>query len=113
MVTIFQILFIVFSLFAILSVRRRRQDTLLSMRGTVFWILFWLAADGAVLWPESTTMLANRLGIGRGSDLVLYISLVAIFYLLFRLHLKIENVNRALTKVTRDRAMKQIDSKEE
>ena len=71
----------------------------------VFWILFWLAADVAVLWPNSTTVLANALGIGRGSDLVLYISLAALFYLLFRLHVKVESINRDVTKVVRDKAL--------
>ena len=51
-------------------------------------------------------MLANRLGIGRGSDLVIYISIAVLFFLLFRVHIAIERVNREVTKVVRDRALK-------
>lgn len=105
MILAFQIIFVLVSLVAIWGVVQRRQERLLGPRGALFWTLFWIAADIAVIWPESTTMLANLFGIGRGTDFVLYVGLVILFFLLFRLHIKIESVGRDVTRVVRDRAI--------
>lgn len=102
---LFQILFTLFSLYAIFNVWKKKKEGQLGSRGAGFWILFWLSAIVAVLWPNSTTILANKLGIGRGSDLVLYISIVIIFFLIFKLHLKIEAVSRDITKVVRKESL--------
>ncbi len=59
-----------------------------------------------VLWPGSTSLLASFLGIGRGTDLVIYISLAVIFFLIFRLNVKLEMVNRDLTKMVRHEALR-------
>jgi len=88
------------------SVLRRKRDGSLGMRSAIFWIFFWLLGNIAVWWPNSTTMFANRLGIGRGSDFVIYISIAVLFYLLFMVHIKMERVSREVTKVVRDRALK-------
>jgi hypothetical protein len=105
MLILFQILFALFALFAIFGVLKRKKENQLSTRGAGFWIVFWIFAIIAVMWPNSTTILANRLGIGRGADLVLYISVILIFYLIFKLHLKIEAVSRDITKVVRKDAI--------
>ena len=73
MLIIFQMVFVFFSMFMILNLlKKRKNNRILSKRGLFFWILFWISADIAVLWPNSTTLLANTFGIGRGSDFVIY-----------------------------------------
>jgi hypothetical protein len=109
MLIFFQLLFILFSLFAIISVMKRKHEGLLGPKGMIFWTVFWLVAVVFVLWHDSTTVLANKFGIGRGADLVFYVSLVVIFYLLFKLNVKLEAVGRDITKVVRKNA---LDDKE-
>ena len=105
MIIIFQILFALFAFFAIVSVIKRKNVGEIGKSGAFFWILFWLLTLVVVLWPESTSILANALGIGRGADFVLYTSIIVIFYLLFRLHVKIESIGRDVTKVVRKEAL--------
>lgn len=105
MLFLFQLLFILFSLFAIISVIKRKREGLLGPKGMIFWTVFWLVAAAFVLWPDSTTILANKFGIGRGADLVFYVSLVVIFYLLFKLNVKLEAVGRDVTKVVRKESL--------
>ena len=62
-----------------------------------------------MLWPGSTQFLADRIGIGRGVDLVIYIAIVTLFYLVFRLHMKVELINRQITKVVREKALSEVD----
>lgn len=70
----------------------------------------WFAAATAVLWPGITIKIANSLGIGRGTDLVLYLfiisSLGASLYFYGRI-LKLEN---AITILVRRLAMHETSS---
>lgn len=113
MIILFQILFLLFVLFAIFSVIRRKKEGTLGPKGTLFWILFWVIAAAAVLWPNSTTVIANYLGIGRGTDLVVYTSLAIMFFILFKLHVKIESVGRDITSVVRRDAILQSKNNED
>lgn len=106
MFQVFQLLFILFALLAMSQVVRRKKEGLLSTLGLFFWIIVWIAAIGAVLYPDSTQFVADTFGIGRGTDFVVYISLAAMFFALFRLHIKIESMQRDLTKVVRCDSLK-------
>lgn len=111
MLIIFQMLFLLFALYAIIAVVKRRRDGLLSVTGVAFWILFWVAAAWVVISPNSTQVIATHLGIGRGTDLVVYASIALIFFVLFRLHVKVESVSRDITKAVREEALKEIIKK--
>lgn len=102
---VFQVLFVLFTLFALSVVVARYREQLLSTNGFIFWLLFWVIAALVVLWPNSTQWLAAYLGIGRGTDLVIYVSVALIFFVLFRLHIKLERMNRDITKVVRHDAL--------
>lgn len=111
MLMLFQGVFVLFSLLAIANVLGLKKAGHLSVRGALFWVLFWLAADIAVIDPSTTTHLANLFGIGRGTDFVLYVSFAALFFLFFRLQIKLEKMNRDVTKVVRDRALSSVEKK--
>lgn len=81
----------------------------MSTRGALFWLLCIVAADIAVIQPEITTTIANRFGIGRGVDFVVYLSIILIFFILFRLHLKVESISRDITELIRQRALDEIE----
>ncbi len=67
----------------------------------MMWFVFWLAVAIAFITPEFLTHLANLLGIGRGADLVLYVAVVVVFYLMFRIFVRLEKMEREITKVVR------------
>ena len=79
----------------------RWREKSLSAREFIFWLLFWLSAGAVALQPDWTGIIAQRLGIGRGADLVVYLSLVAIFYLLFRIQIQQKKTEREITKIVR------------
>ena len=109
---LFQILFTLFALFAISSVIKRKRSNQFGAKGAIFWVLFWIASIIAVLSPDTITVLANTFGIGRGTDFVLYISIIVIFYLIFKLHLKVEMISRNITKVIRKEAIENCEKKD-
>jgi hypothetical protein len=105
MLIIFQALFSIFAVLAILAVIKKSKENLLGPKGVFFWITFWVGVLVVVFWPESASLVATKFGIGRGSDFVFYLAFVVLFYLVFRLHIKIESVGRDITRVVRKLAM--------
>ncbi len=105
-IVIFQLLVVFFAIATLVNIVQLKNKGTLGVKGTFFWILFWVGVSLVVMWPNSVQMIARVFGIGRGSDFVLYISVITLFFLVFRLHIKIENMNRDVTRVVREKALK-------
>ncbi len=73
----------------------------------LLWLVLWTGAAVVIMFPMSTVILARILGIGRGADLVLYTSLIVTLYLLFRLYVRLEQVNREVTQIVRALALRE------
>ena len=73
--------------------------------------LLWMAAAITILIPNATTQIANRLGIGRGTDLVTYLVALAFLWSWFYFHQKITRTARHVTDLSRalavERALQQ------
>jgi len=87
----------------ILRYRQRKIGTV----AFLLWLVLWTGAAAVIMFPMSTVILARILGIGRGADLVLYTSLIVTLYLLFRLHVRLEQVNREVTQIVRALALRE------
>lgn len=90
----------------IMDIVRHRQRKI-GRRAFLLWLFLWTGASVVILFPNSTAVLAHRLGIGRGADLVLYISVVLILYLLFKVYVRMEKVDREITQIVRTLALRQ------
>lgn len=106
---IIQILLVVFFLFALVKVVGRWRAGELTKGGLVGWSLLWVAAGVVVVLPNSTAYFAKLVGIGRGADLVVYVALAVIFFIIFKLMIKIELLNKDITKLTRKIALEDED----
>ncbi len=67
--------------------------------------LVWLAAAAAIYNPGLTSWVANWLGIDRGTDLVLYVFVMAFLAVTFRFYAQGVKLQRQLTQVVRHVAM--------
>lgn len=104
-----QIFLVIFFLFAMAKVVGRWRAGELSVRGMILWILFWLAGVVIVALPNSTSYFAHLLGVGRGVDLAVYVSVALLFFVVFRLTVRIERLNKDITKLTRKTALEDKD----
>jgi len=87
----------------------------LALKEFIFWLCFWAIACVVVLKPESTNFVANILGVGRGADMVVYLSVILLFYIVFQITVKTEKLERNITKIVRKMAISeaQKNNKEE
>lgn len=109
MLTLTQIILVLFLLFALSRVLLRFKGGALHIAGFVFWSGLFGLAIIAVLFPKLTGELAKAAGIGRGVDAVIYSSLVLLFYLIFRLHIFLEDIKDEITTIVRKLAMQELE----
>ena len=102
---IVQIILIGFLIFALTRVILRFRGGQLTVFEFMFWSLLFLAAAVGILVPDLTTDVAKFLGIGRGVDLAIYASIIALFYLVFRIYIILEDVRSEITELVRKMAL--------
>lgn len=100
-----------FIVFAWSRVFLRYRDNAISLFGLIFWSLIWTSLLVVLFIPETTEFLAKKLGIGRGVDVVVYSAVVVIFYLIYRIYVKIESLEREITHVVREDALRDLPKK--
>ena len=97
-----QVIFI--SLFTFLIIyfgRKLKQHMVLK-------VALWLILLGAIfftVFQDSSTVIANYLGIGRGVDLIIYLSLIGLLICCVLLYVRIVQLERRLAEVVRVQAM--------
>jgi transaldolase len=69
------------------------------------WIALWMAALLAIAFPGVPMLLAHLLGIGRGTDLVMYVAILFTFLGFFLLYLRYRRVTEQLTEIVRHLAI--------
>lgn len=74
-------------------------------------MLIWLAAAFGIIQPGTTTKLAGIFGVGRGVDVIVYISLALVFYLVFRIYVMIEDLRHEITFLIRQIALQKPTKK--
>lgn len=107
--TIIQMFIMVFAAFAIIRTVRQFHRGVLTRMGLLFWILFWVSAGVVAALPQTSDVIARFVGVGRGADVVIYVSLLALFYLVFRLYVKIEQVEGEITRLVRKLSLDDVD----
>lgn len=105
---LFQILFTCFVFLAITQTVLTGKRVGMSVRGRTMWALLWAVALLIVWEPSTTDSLATQLGIGRGVDVILYSAITFLFFLIFKLHIKLSQIESQITKVVRDRALEEV-----
>ena len=104
-----QVVLTCFAVFAISRVLIRYRRGGLRLLHLGLWVLFWGGVIVVAVHPTTTDRLANILGVGRGVDTAMYLSLLLIFYLLFRSFAKIEDMDRQLTRIVRANALREME----
>lgn len=103
----FGVLGIAFALTLMLTVRRT-----IAPRVGFAWGLLWVAAAVAIARPEITGRIAHVLGIGRGTDLVLYFAILAMVFGFFTTYVRLRRIERDLTKIVRELAIRSAQEPE-
>jgi small membrane protein len=77
-------------------------------------ILFAMIAGAVVfiLWPDLTTEIAQKLNVGRGTDLILYLSILIFWFMILKLYTRIRKLEQMFTNIIRNDALKNVQEQE-
>jgi hypothetical protein len=89
-----------------LAAARRR----IAFRPAFAWMLLWIAAAIAIAAPDVLVQIAHLLGIGRGADLVLYLSILFMFVAVFLSYLRFRRLEEQMTRIVRHLAIREAEA---
>ncbi|PIR13220.1 hypothetical protein COV49_02905 [Candidatus Falkowbacteria bacterium CG11_big_fil_rev_8_21_14_0_20_39_10] len=85
----------------------QKQKGQINANEFLFWLLFWLLATTAIIGLKWIDRLVSGLGFsGSGIDVLFYIAVVVLFYLIFKVRLRQEKQEKEITKIVRKIALK-------
>lgn len=85
--------------YTLYNFKKSRLLILLLFAGTVFMIVF----------PDELTVVARKVGVRRGVDLLFYLTFTLFIFILVRFYKKIKYLERKLTDIVREMAIKQAE----
>lgn len=101
MLSIIQIVIFLFVLVVVFKLIKRLRTKDISMPIFLLWLLFWIGA-AAITWKTVILdRLADLVGVGRGADLVIYCSLLILFYLIFRIFVRLDKIEKRISEIVR------------
>jgi len=103
---IIKLILLLFIAFAVFRLFKRYSEKAIVLRWLILWLLFWVASGVVVAAPELTTRVAALVGVGRGADLALYVAVFALYYLLFRVMVKLERMEKDISKIVEELAIR-------
>ena len=87
------------------AISRRR----IAPRLGLFWLVIWIGAAISIAFPEIPSIVARFLGIGRGADLVLYLSILFMLGAFFAVYLRFRRLDEQITRIVRHLAIRDAD----
>lgn len=88
---------------------RRRHGVQMQAVKRLGLVVFALINVYAVLRPDDVTWVANRVGVGRGTDLVLYGLVAAFMFGMLNFYLRFREIDRRFTELARTLAIREAE----
>ncbi len=98
---VIQYAILIFVVFVIIKTIRQHRNKQVSTPSMYIWLVFWILLALAALSPKSTDILASYVGVARGADLLVYVSILVLFYSVFRLLARIQKLQYDMTRLIR------------
>lgn len=103
-------IFVLYSLFGVFLRFRKQQIGLLE---GFFWVLFWFFVLFVLYRPDLLNKVADVVGIGRGVDVLVYLSILFLFSLSFTHVVSMKKTEQTLVKLARHIALKSVTKPKE
>jgi len=109
--TVLQIVVLIFAVFAWSRVLLQLKNKNVMLGEFLFWTLVWCGVVVVVVFPGTISGILSSLGIENGLTAITYLSILTLFYLVFRLYTTIDKHEKDLTKLVREIAIKDAKKK--
>ena len=87
------------------------------LRSTLFDVFligfFIISGTLLVLFPEYSNKIAHWVGVGRGADLLFYLSILFLFFLILKLYSRLRRMEQSFTELVRTKSIEEAEDLEE
>lgn len=104
--TILQVLLTAAILFIALYMYFRLRSTLLDV---LLILVFVCVGVFFVLFPESTNKIAHFVGVSRGADMIFYLGILFLFFLILKLYARLRRVEQNFTELVRKKSIEEVE----
>ena len=81
----------------------QKRNNKISKIEFIFWFIFWFSAGLFIIFIKRIDSLVASLGFSAsGIDVLSYLSIAVIFYLIFKIVIKIEKIEKNITEIVRN-----------
>jgi small membrane protein len=96
---------VIIALFIWRLIKQKRKQRI-NKNEFLLWLVFWLMGALAIVFIRQIDQLVINLGFsGTGINFLLYLTVIILFYLVFKLHLSLAKTEANLTKIARKIAL--------
>lgn len=101
-----QIIAIIIILFFVVRLFLLKKNKKIAGGEFIFWLAFWILAAASVLFLKSLDRFVAGLGFSASAiNILVYVAVIILFYMNFRLRLKVEKMDKDITKLIRALAL--------
>ena len=93
-------------LFALIKLTVSYMQGFFSIRRYILGLGFWFVLISLVLYPGISDIIARSLGVDRGTDVAFFTSILIIFYILFKIFIRLEIMEKNITKLVSEIALR-------
>lgn len=98
---VFKIVLILFALFATLRTWNQYTAQKVTRQWFILWAVLWVLVIGVAIAPQTTDVLADVAGVGRGADLFMYVAILFLLYGQFRMMVRTKKLHEQQTALVR------------
>lgn len=74
--------------------------------------IFIIVGTLLVLFPEYSNKIAHWAGVGRGADLLFYLSILFLFFLILKLYSRLRKMEQNFTEIVRNKSLEDAEELE-
>ncbi len=97
---ILKVITLIFVAFALSRAILRFKDKSIKITELALWMIVWGGTLLFVFHPSISDEIAVKIGIARGADTAFFIAIILLFYLIFRLYVKIDRIDKDITTLS-------------
>ncbi len=99
---IIQVLVMIFAVYLIIKVIFNFKREKISLGEFIFWEILWILLIVLAAFPGNFNVLAEKIGVSSIFNLIIYISIILLFFLVYKLYTKSEEQREEITKLVRE-----------
>jgi hypothetical protein len=102
-----QIIALLILVFFVLKLTVQWRKKTININEFIFWLIFWLVASLLIIFIKPIDQLVINMGFSSsGINLIFYVAVLFLFYLIFKMRLKMVKMEKDITDLSRELTLK-------